>query len=158
MRKKANFEIAWVLKNKLAIGLPPQNKEDFLIIKNHKIKSVLCLCSESEVDLCEGIQKEFDFNRVVLPDHNYEYPPNAKVIIKALIVLDSLIKKGPAFVHCKAGVERSPLICIAWLIKFECLNLNDALIYLKEVHKNTNPLDYQLKVLKQKEFISWTIK
>ena len=46
-------------------------------------------------------------------------------------------------------MERSPLVCIAWLIRNEKLSLQQALDYMMQVHKGTNPLPGQLKLLEE---------
>ena len=55
--------------------------------------------------------------------------------------------KKPTFLHCYAGIERSPLVCIGWLIKIEKITFQEAFEYLKSVHPATNPLSEQLNVL-----------
>ena len=154
MNKKVNFEFSWVIKDQLAIGLPPTSKNDVDLIKSLKIKSILRLCDEKELPLYPGIRELFNHVIFVLPDHTYEKEIKVKEIIEATNKLNDLIKFGPTYIHCKAAIERSPLICISWLMKFKQLNLLDALIYLKDVHRRTNPLDYQLKLLREQEFIS----
>ena len=44
-------------------------------------------------------------------------------------------------------MERSPLICIAWLIKENGLNVVQAMDYMMQVHNGTNPLPEQLAIL-----------
>ena len=60
-----------------------------------------------------------------------------------------MIQKGPVYVHCFAGVERSPLICIAYLMKNQNIDLQDALEYLMQTHPITNPLKGQLNIISQ---------
>ena len=64
-------------------------------------------------------------------------------------LLEELIDHGPSYVHCFAGVERSPLICMAWLVKKYSMSINESLIYLMNVHKRTNPLPKQIDCLKK---------
>ena len=45
------------------------------------------------------------------------------------------MKEGPVFIHCYAGIERSPLICMAWLVKYKMLSPSEALQYVMEVTK-----------------------
>ena len=49
-------------------------------------------------------------------------------------------------------MERSPLICLAWLMKEKNLSSSEALDYLMQVHPRTNPLSGQLAVLKDPIF------
>ena len=51
------------------------------------------------------------------------------------------------FLHCVAAMERSPLVCMAWLIKHKNLSITQSLDYMMSINKGTNPLPSQLKVL-----------
>jgi len=53
------------------------------------------------------------------------------------------------FVHCLAAMERSPLLCMAWLVRSRGLSPQRALDYLQQQHPGTNPLPDQWRVLKQ---------
>jgi protein-tyrosine phosphatase len=44
-------------------------------------------------------------------------------------------------------MERSPLVCLAWLMRERGLSRLQALDYLMQVHPGTNPLPGQLNVL-----------
>ena len=57
------------------------------------------------------------------------------------------MQKGSVFVHCVAAMERSPLICMAWLISKKNLDLSQSLDYMMQVHPGTSPLPEQLKLL-----------
>ena len=59
------------------------------------------------------------------------------------------MREGPTFVHCVASIERSPLICMAYLIKKCNLTPIEALDYLMEVHPISNPLPGQFAILKK---------
>jgi protein-tyrosine phosphatase len=51
------------------------------------------------------------------------------------------------FVHCVAAMERSPLVCLAWLVSRHGQSPQAALDYLMQVHPGTNPLPGQLRLL-----------
>ena len=55
-------------------------------------------------------------------------------------ILEDLINHGPALFIVSQS-ERSPLICMAWLVKKYSMSINESLIYLMNVHKKTNPLN-----------------
>ena len=143
------FKFNWVLVNEIAISSAPFELPNIYKIKEEGIKSILSLCSEKEVKLARGIDKEFICRRLILPDHTYEKKLEINDINQALIILEELTKKGPVLVHCYAAIERSPLICMAWLMKKNNLDLESALSYMSQVNPGTNPLPNQLKLLNQ---------
>ena len=143
------FKFNWVLVNELAISSAPSKEENLEYIFNEGIKSILTLCSEDEIKLPNKITQKFNHRRLVLPDHSYKINLKYEDINKALVIIEELVKEGPVLVHCYAGVERSPLICIAWLMKSKGLDLDDSLRYLMDVNPGTNPLPKQLNLLRQ---------
>ena len=145
MEKK--YEIDWVLQNELAIGPAPRDKEDLNYLMNEGITSILSLCSEQEVCTPKDIEKYFNFIRFFLPDHKFNKPPTLDQLEKCLDIISRIKHKGPVFVHCVASVERSPLVCMAWLVRQHKLNPQQSLDYLMDVHKGTNPLPIQFELL-----------
>ncbi len=138
----------WVLKNELAIGISPLIDAHIKQLKSMNIKSILSLCSAEEFEPNEYIKKNFIYSRVALPDHKKGRSPSRSEIDAALKEIKRLKNFGSIYIHCVAAVERSPLICMAWLIKEKKLNINDALEYLMRVNPSTNPLSVQLKAIK----------
>ena len=122
------------------------------ISKNHPVESILeainCgvyIFGENRV---QEAKNKFKLFRNVLPDHTYSRLPQISEIIDTLDKISNLSKFGPIYIHCFVGIERSPIICMAWLIREKSLNFNDALEYLRQVHPETNPLPEQLILLK----------
>ena len=143
------FKVDWVLRDELAISSAPKNLEDLNYLKSIGIKSILTLCSEEEVFLPEIIKSEFYWERYILPDHKYNEAMELGKVKKALEIANYLVQKGPLLIHCYAGVERSPLICMAFLISKRKLSLMQSLQYLMQQHPGTNPLTQQLNILKK---------
>lgn len=144
-----SFSIDWVLINELAVGRGPKTINDLNLLKDLKINSILSLCSEDECKPAPDMEKMFQCKRIVLPDHKAKRDPTIEEINIALDELDFLISKGPTLVHCVASIERSPLICMSYLIKRCNLTPIEALDYLMEVHPISNPLPGQFAVLKK---------
>ena len=144
-----DFPVDWVLLNKLSVGRAPRTKTDIEKLKKLGIKSILSLCSEDEIKLPDQIDDYFICKRKVLPDHKFDRKITVKEINESLEIVREISNYGPVYIHCVASVERSPLICMAWLMK-ECnLNTQQALDYLMEIHPGTNPLPSQLSALNQ---------
>ncbi len=147
MQEKRIFKIDWVLNDELVVGPLPKTNDDIHELKVKKISAVLSLCSIEETPNKINLEDHFNFRRLVLPDHKYKNPPTLKQINLALEALEFLKLSGPVYVHCVAGIERSPLVCMAWLIRKHNLNPTQALDYLMSIHAGTNPLPEQLKLL-----------
>ena len=143
----SSFKFDWILINELAIGTAPRKSVDLDYIEGEKIKSILTLCSEEEAKLAENIEKRFIHKRIFLPDHRTGVFPKKNQINEVLITLEEFMKRGSVFVHCVAAMERSPLICMAWLISKKNLDLNQSLDYMMQVHPGTSPLPEQLQLL-----------
>ena len=142
------FRVDWVLINKLAIGPLPTEETHIQVLKKMNISSILSLCSEKEFKSNVILENFFYCQRFVLPDHKAGKEPTIQEIKEALFLLKKSILKGPTFIHCIAAMERSPLICLAWLMKEEKFTLQQSLDYLMQAHPGTNPLDSQLQILK----------
>ena len=145
---KNKFIFNWVLKNKLAIGTSPMDNKDLIILENNKVKNILCLCSEEESKWHLDLENSFSCNRVILHDSNKKKLPTNIQIDKAYKILKKLVKNNITFVHCFASIERSPLLCIMFMIDNYNLNLEESLDYVKRVHYLTNPRNKQLFLIK----------
>ena len=143
------FKVDWVLVDELAVGPCPKNQESLDILSDLKIKVVLSLCSDKESRLPKGIEKNFKCYRYILPDHTYGRCPTQKELLSTLDLISEIKQFGPLFVHCVASVERSPLLCMAWLIKEHNLSAESALEYLRDIHPITNPFPEQFSLLKK---------
>lgn len=142
------FRLDWVLIDELAIGPAPVRSHHVDLLEQSGIKGVLSLCSDSEIKLHPGLSQGFMHKRQVLPDHKDGRPPDIEELTKALRALAELMPAGPVFVHCVAAMERSPLICTAWLVQKCGLDIDSALQYMMQAHPGTNPLPSQLALLK----------
>ncbi len=146
---KNKFIFNWILRNKLAIGTSPMNNNDVILLKKNKVKNILCLCSEEESKWHSGLENIFLCNRVILPDSNQKKLPTHKQIDNAYKILKKLVKNNITFVHCFASIERSPLLCILFIMDNYNLNLEESLDYVKRVHNLTNPRNKQLFLVKK---------
>ncbi len=112
------------------------------------MRSVLSLCSTAEAAPPAEMTERFRCVRHPLPDHRSGRAPEPADLAAALQALRELRSSGPVFVHCVAAVERSPLLCLGWLMERRRLSLLQALDYLMQVHPSTGPLPEQLASLR----------
>jgi len=118
----SRFSVDWVLPGQLAVGRLPR-ANDRQALHQAGIRTVLALCAETEGAWPSEIQEQFRCLRYVLPDSHYTARPTARQIGEAVrFIHRSIDKSEPIFVHCLAGIERSPSICIAYLC---CYQKND---------------------------------
>jgi len=142
------FRPSWVLRGQLALGPAPLYVHHLQSLEADGVVSVLSLCSEEEAPPPFGLTHCFHFRRCVLPDHKDHRAPYSSEIQLAFDTLIQLVDYGSVYVHCQAGVERSPLLCMAWLMFNRGLSLIDSLDYLKSVHPLTGPFPNQLTSLR----------
>ena len=144
-----SFIFNWVLKNKLSVGTSPSKKEDVDLLKKYNIKNILGLCSEKEAEWHENLEGSFLCKRVQLPDSNQNRLPTYLEINDSYSTMRDFLKNGITFVHCFASIERSPLLCILFIMDEYNLSLEESLDYLKKVHKTTNPRNSQLLFIQE---------
>ena len=143
------FRIDWVLTNELACGPAPRAERHLLRLKAAGIDAVLSLCSVEEAQPPQGLAEKFQCQRIVLPDHRSSDVMTLLQLNSSLLALEKLRQHGPVFVHCVAAVERSPLVCMGWLIKKHKLSPTESIDYLMQIHRGTNPLPGQFALLQQ---------
>ena len=148
-RLKDKFIFNWVLRNKLAVGTSPMNNKDLTLLKKNNVKNILCLCNEDESKWHSELEISFSCHRFILPDSNKKKLPTILEIDNAYKILENLVKNNITFVHCFASIERSPLLCIMFIMNNYNLNLEDSLDYVKRVHHLTNPRNKQLFLIKK---------
>jgi hypothetical protein len=142
------FRLDWVLVEELAIGPAPRADRHLDCLYGEGIKAVLSLCSPDEVVLAGGLAERFVHQRYVLPDHRAGRLPELAELEGVLVALAALLREqGPVYVHCVAAMERSPLVCLAWLVSRHRQTPERALDYLMQLHPGTNPLPGQLALL-----------
>ncbi len=148
---KKIFKINWVLNEKIAIGNVPKAEEDFEKLSGFGIKSIITLCNEEEAVFSREFSNLFKFERYILPDHKTSRSPKLFQLKEVLSLIKDNLNYGPVFIHCFAAVERSPLVCMAWLVK-ECnLTSDQALDYLMQINSGTCPLPEQMATLRKLE-------
>ena len=147
MQRSRYFQVDWVLIDELAIGPAPRKQRHLGRLHELGIKGVLSLCSSTEAEPPEKFDQSFQTRRFVLPDHRAGRMPSTHELETALENLRDLLNHGPVYVHCVAAMERSPLVCLAWLVRQHRMTPERALDYLMQQHPGTNPLPGQLALL-----------
>ena len=149
MPRSRYFNVDWVLIDAIAIGPAPRHTRHLHRLHELGIKGILSLCSEAEAMPPQDLSDSFATRRVVLPDHRAGRLPELDELQMALGHLSELSSQGAVYVHCVAAMERSPLVCLGWLVQQHNMSPNNALDYLMQQHPGTNPLPGQLSLLKE---------
>lgn len=142
------FGISWVLRQQLCLGPAPKQLEDLQKLQAEGICSVFSLCGDNDWQPLPQLADWFEWRKFSLPDHRSGRAPEPEELTACIEILAELMAQAPVYVHCLAGMERSPLLVLAWLMQRKKLRLQQALDYLQQVHPGTNPLPEQLAVLK----------
>jgi atypical dual specificity phosphatase len=86
---------------------------------------------------------------IYVPLEDDEYPAAESLILNAAGALEEWTKKGHVvFVHCKAGVSRSPTIVMAWLMVYKNYSFDDAWTSVVKARPYARPNSGFVKILK----------
>lgn len=149
--KSAGVELPfdWVLENRLAIGALPR-KGWAQALEDQGIHSIISLCDEAEGKLPKAITQQFRCVRVPLPDRRYRRSLTVEELGDAVDLIHWHVQKQqPVYLHCLAGIERSPLVAIAYLARYRSMDLLDAVGWLSHVHGQSRPISAQLQVVRE---------
>ena len=141
------LSVGWVLRDQLLEGPAPRTFAHVLHLRSAGIKAVLSLCRKDEAQPPVKLEQYFISARLALPDHRSRESMQVDQLLHALALLDFCSDYGPVYVHCLAGIERSPLVCMAWLMRRRRLTPLQALDYMSQSHPLSNPLPCQLSLL-----------
>lgn len=140
--------LRWIIPKTLAIGSLP-TMADYSKLLEAKIQVVFSLCLELEGELPIAIKQGFKWVAIPLPDSHYEHPLQVEQLAEAVAQLHQLVEANQStYIHCFAGIERSPTVCIAYLCLHKKMELWAALNWLKQRHPRTGPTDAQLKTVR----------
>ncbi len=141
------LQVSWVLPGTVALGRLPGHR-DGAILAAAGIQVVLSLCGEAEGRLSDAVVRQFDCQRIVLPDSRYAERLDPKCLSEAVLLIHQTVQAGRSiYVHCLAGVERSPTVVLAYLCQYHRVPLWQALQWVQQVHPAAHPTAAQLGVI-----------
>ncbi len=139
--------LRWVIPQKLAIGSLPTIAHHPRLIAA-KIQVIFSLCAAAEGELPTVVKQDFKWIYLPLPDSHYEQLLQVEQLAEAVEILHQCLEANESiYIHCLAGIERSPTVCIAYLCLHKKMELWAALNWLKQIHPRTSPTDMQLKTI-----------
>jgi atypical dual specificity phosphatase len=129
-------------------GLPEAHHLNLLT--DSKIRVILSLCAPTEGRLPAEIESNVYCMRLVLPDSHYDYPLSVEKLSQAVDLVNRCTNRNlPIYVHCLAGIERSPTVCIAYLCKIQGLELWEAISFVKQVHPSSAPNQSHIDTIRE---------
>jgi atypical dual specificity phosphatase len=138
----------WIVDGKLAVG-PIPNPISLQQLQAAGFKSVLTLCAAAERELPPEVPQQFHWQRLVLPDHSYEEKMQPEQLAEAVAFVDGAMRQNqaPVYVHCLAGMERSPSVCVAYLCLHQGMEVWEALNWVKQRNSRTNLNNDQVQAI-----------
>lgn len=139
--------MAWVIPQRLAVGRLPRSA-DLPLLQNQGIQTLVSLCRASEGCLPPQAKELFQVIECPLPDQRDAEPLTMEQLGQAVnLVGQQLQQQQRVYVHCLAGLERSPTVCITYLCQQQKVEVWEALQFLKEVYPPACPTSNQLQVV-----------
>lgn len=140
------IQFSWLRSHRLAIGSFPHN---WTTLQQCGIRKVFSCCDIEEGEWSPPA--EWLSKRWPLPDHRNQMQLQPSLLASALDDLEDLARNssvdGALYLHCLAGVERSPLLAVGLLCRLEELTLLDALAQVRHLHPQAKPIPAQLILL-----------
>jgi len=141
---------SWIIPDRLAVGSLPQSDYAIAYLRRIGITSVLSLTMPREVKIPQAIHNQFVWKNVPIPDGAKGGIPEIKHFQQACAILLRWQQKNHVtYVHCLAGVGRSPSVCAAYIATIKGISLADAIAYVQDRHANAHPDPAQIAVMYQ---------
>lgn len=139
---------SWVITGRLAIGPLPRCEAHWQQLQDAGFRSRFSCCYPHEEMVAPPA--EWEKGGVSLPDHRRQEPLRAERIALALDEAGRMIRSHPAtYLHCMAGMERSPLIAVGLLARERNLDVLEALEAIRLCHPRAMPIYSDLDLLEQ---------
>lgn len=136
----------WLRTRKLAIGPMPRTPAHWRTLQQYGVQSIFSCCDPQEGPWQPP--PHWRQLRHPLPDHREPEAMTRELLENALTAaLDLYRAAPPLYLHCWAGMERSPLVAVGLLCKAESLDVFDALAQVRSQHPIAKPLISHLVIL-----------
>jgi len=137
---------SWVVSGRLAIGPMPRDPAHWQQLEQAGFRSRFSCCYPEE-EQCPPPEHWLQ-GRVSLPDHRRQEPLQPERLQQALEAAESLVLSQPAvYLHCMAGLERSPLVAAGLIARQRSIDLLAALDVIRLCHPRAMPIYSDLDVL-----------
>lgn len=139
--------VNWVLPNKLAVGRHPKPGEGAALAQS-QIQVVLSLCAPAEGTLPTDVAQHFQCVRYILPDSHYMLSLSVSQLARAVeLIHESIEAQKPVYVHCLAGIQRSPTVCVAYLCRYYGLEIWEAINCVRQARRHLSLTDAHIRIV-----------
>ena len=143
-----------ILKN-LLLG-SKENASDIVFLKTHNITTVINITN----DIDNYFEKDIKYINIKIEDSIDENLLN--ILDKYTNIINSELQNNNVFIHCNRGKSRSASFVIAYLLKFNNMNLYEAFNFVKNkrdispnIHFFKQLSDYEYKISNNRTFTVW---
>jgi hypothetical protein len=140
---------SWILTNSLAIGPMPRLTSHWEQLELAGFSTRFSCCYPEEERICP-LPQHWRSVSFALPDHRNQETLSPERLAQALGLAQELLNEHkPVYLHCFAGMERSPLIAVGLTAQERNIDLFAALEWVRRCHPSAIPLYEQLDILDQ---------
>lgn len=140
---------SWVLTGRLALGPMPSSPGHWQQLEQAGLRARFSCCYPQE-QAAALPPPHWRSDSVPLPDHRLQESLTLQRLAEALDRSELLLQSGdPVYLHCMAGIERSPLLAVGLTARQRGLSLFEALDWVRRCHPPALPLVSQLELLEQ---------
>ena len=97
-------------------------------------------------------EDEFTYHKITVSDKEtsdiYQYMPDSVSFI------DEHIQQGSVLIHCKGGMNRSPAITIAYIMKFAEMTMTESMTFVKFRRNCINSTRFEKDLLKYQKYLT----
>ncbi|MCM1982499.1 protein-tyrosine phosphatase family protein [Lyngbya confervoides] len=141
---------SWIVPEQLAVGSFPEDTSAVYKLRKEGITAVLTLTEEHEILVPDELRHNFVWERVPIPDGYTGGIPSVEQFAQAMGILNRWSQKMHSiYVHCLAGVGRSPSVCCLFMVSNQGMSLEDAIAHVKLQHSYAAPDEHQVRVMRE---------
>ena len=140
---------SWVLTRRLALGPMPSSPSHWEQLEQVGLGARFSCCYPHEQGPAP-LPPHWRSDGLALPDHRRQEQLEPERLAEALERAERLLNEGiPLYLHCLAGIERSPLLAVGLTARQRDLSLFEALDWVRRCHPPAQPIISQLELLDQ---------
>lgn len=140
MYMEAGINYSRILKN-LIVGSCPVLREDVRALKEEGVTAVLNLQTDDDFDYWnidwEDLKGAYDESRILAlryPIRDFDMAHLRERLQGGMDLLDEMLENHTVYLHCSAGINRSPTVAIAFIMRDMDMGMEEAVGHFRERH------------------------